>query len=609
MDALKMSRTVLPHRRLLPLDERLEHAAARPVIIPETIVCDRGKAFISENLRSACRTLEISFQPCHPRSPAEKPHIERTLGSVATLFCQFLPRLPGPHGRTPRSARRGRAALVDAGNPGISGRMACHHVAKQAPRRTQDPGSPGQTFTPNEKYASLIESAGYVPLAFAGDDYVELLPATWRAVDSYGVKINHRVHDCAELGPLRRRPSGVTRKKNLWEIHRDPYDANWIWVRNHWEGGRIPVPWKHLGTVPQPFGDLAWDHAVADLRQRGESDPTEEQIARAVSELLVRARQGPDSGGKNRASRRDRRVAARTRAAAEGTGPQPPKPGPVPTGTDAHGLATTRKGATRRTNRSRRSSRSVSSIPSRRLTNDGDRNGALAQLAAGPGTAAPMATGPGPRGTAPLPHHPGRLAGVRRPGSGPPDLLPDHLGLPVTSRANITDVIEAVCGVLNDARVSVVCVDELHNLSLATRNGAEVSDTLKYFSERIPATFIYASVDLEANGLFDGTRGRQIAGRFGVIETVAFPRTEEWTGLVTTLEQALRLHHHRSGTLEGLAHYLHERTGGMIGCLSHLIRGAAIDAILDSTEKITRKSLQNVKLDRAAQNRKIRPAS
>lgn len=40
------------------------------------------------------------------------------------------------------------------------------------------------------------------------------------------------------------------------------------------------------------------------------------------------------------------------------------------------------------------------------------------------------------------------------------------LGLPVTSRANITDVIEAVCGVLIDARVSVVCVDELHNLSL-----------------------------------------------------------------------------------------------------------------------------------------------
>ena len=103
--------------------------------------------------------------------------------------------------------------------------------------------------------------------------------------------------------------------------------------------------------------------------------------------------------------------------------------------------------------------------------------------------------------------------------------IPLDLGLPVTTRANITDVIEAVCSVLTDARVTVVC-DELHNLSLATRNGAEVSDTLKYFSERTPATFVYASVDLEAGGLFDGTRDRQITGRFGVIETVPFPCTE-----------------------------------------------------------------------------------
>lgn len=47
----------------------------------------------------------------------------------------------------------------------------------------------------------------------------------------------------------------------------------------------------------------------------------------------------------------------------------------------------------------------------------------------------------------------------------------------------------------------------------------------------------------------------------------------------------------------------------MIGSLSHLIRGAAIDAILDGTEKITRTSLQKVKLDRAAQNRRARTAS
>ncbi|ARP69148.1 integrase [Streptomyces pluripotens] len=333
-DALRMARSVLPHRRLLSLDERLDHAAARPVIIPETIVCDRGKAFISENFRAACRTLEINFQPCHPRSPAEKPHIERTLESVATMFCQFL---PGYLGRT--AEHRGRNVEDEPlwSMLEIQEFLDEWLIAKWQNREhdgLRDPGSPGRTFTPNQKYASLLESAGYVPLALTGDDYVELLPATWRAVNSYGVKINHRIYDCADLGPFRRQPSGVVRKKNLWEIHRDPYDANWIWVRNHWEGGWIPVPWKHLGTVPQPFGDLAWDHAAADLRQRGESDPTEEQIAQAVSELLIRANQGPEDGGKKRLSRRDRRVAARTKAAAEGTGPRPPKPESLPAAAD-----------------------------------------------------------------------------------------------------------------------------------------------------------------------------------------------------------------------------------------------------------------------------------
>jgi hypothetical protein len=127
------------------------------------------------------------------------------------------------------------------------------------------------------------------------------------------------------------------------------------------------------------------------------------------------------------------------------------------------------------------------------------------------------------------------------------------LGLPVTYRANMTDVIEAVCGVAIDARVSLVCVDEIHNLRLDTRQGAEVSDTLKYFSERIPATFVYAGIDVTHQVLFSGTRCRQIAGRFSLIETVPFPHTAEWHALVATLEQALRLHLHPPGALAKMA--------------------------------------------------------
>jgi hypothetical protein len=71
------------------------------------------------------------------------------------------------------------------------------------------------------------------------------------------------------------------------------------------------------------------------------------------------------------------------------------------------------------------------------------------------------------------------------------------LGLAVRRSSNITDLIEDVVGVCTDTRTGLVLVDELHNISLTSRTGAEVADTLKYFSERIPATFIYAGIDIE----------------------------------------------------------------------------------------------------------------
>ena len=134
------------------------------------------------------------------------------------------------------------------------------------------------------------------------------------------------------------------------------------------------------------------------------------------------------------------------------------------------------------------------------------------------------------------------------------------LGLPLSRRSNITDIIEAVCGVCTDTRTSAICVDEIHNLNIATRAGAEASDTLKYFSERIPATFVFAGISVERAGLLSGARGEQIAGRFSMVRTGPFACDEQWATLIAALEDSLRLHRHRPGTLPQLARYLHQRT-------------------------------------------------
>ncbi len=330
-DALAMSRSALPYQRLLDIDARMEHAAARPVIIPETIVVDHGKVFISRNFRASCNFLGINFQPVHEGSGWEKGHIERMLGSVASLFAQFVAGYTGfsVERRGHRVERQAVWSLLELQE------LLDEWIAAAWQNRQhdglRDPAHPGRAFTPNEKYAALAETAGYVPVALSAGDYIELLPATWRAINAYGVKISYRTYDDEALNPLRLQRPGVKDRRDLWEIHYDPYDVTRIWVRDHWRGGWITLFWKQLHRVAAPFGELAWDHA-----RRGLPGASEEELAAAVADLLERANHGPAEGGGEDAaakqSRKDRRVAARTKASPAAASIES---GPAPAGNSA----------------------------------------------------------------------------------------------------------------------------------------------------------------------------------------------------------------------------------------------------------------------------------
>lgn len=315
-DALRMARSALPHRRLLTLDERLEHAAARPVIVPETIVCDHGKVFISNNFRASCRYLGINLQPAHKATPTDKGTIERTLASVASLFAQFVAGYTGSS-----TDRRGRH-LEDGplwSLPELQNLLEEWIVAVWQTRphdALRDPDAPRRALSPNEKYATLLQSCGYVPVPLSGEDYIELLPVRWQAVNAYGIRIKHRTYDCDELNPLRRQHSGVEERKGLWEIHHDPYAVSRVWVRDRRNNRWITAFWKQLHRVGVPFGEMAWDRACETV-----PDGTEEQIADAAAALLKRAHDGSTTRkpGPAKDSKRDRRVAARTE--------QPPQTG------------------------------------------------------------------------------------------------------------------------------------------------------------------------------------------------------------------------------------------------------------------------------------------
>jgi putative transposase len=302
--ALAMAASPLPHRRLVDIDARLEHAASKPVIVPETIVCDRGQVFLSETFLRACSTLGISLQPAHPRTPTDKAVIERTFGSINTLFCQHVAGYTGPNVPRRGTNPEGAATWTLAELQELLDEWIVVGWQNRPHDALRDPAHPSGALSPNEMYAAMVAAAGYVPLTLSGEDYLELLPVTWRSINAYGIQIDHRTYDCIELDPYRRQPSGHTPKGGRWEIHYDPYDLTRVWLRT--PDAWITVPWTHLPMVSAPFADFTWRHARQVAASRGLDATNETAVAQVLDDLLTRA-------GEHQPAL-TARIAARTRA-------------------------------------------------------------------------------------------------------------------------------------------------------------------------------------------------------------------------------------------------------------------------------------------------------
>lgn len=183
-------------------------------------------------------------------------------------------------------------------------------------------------------------------------------------------------------------------------------------------------------------------------------------------------------------------------------------------------------------------------------------------------------------------------------------------GITVAPRSDTMDSIQhRVVGAMKAANTQLVIVDELHNLSASNRGNGESIQILKALHDMVPATFIYAGIDLEESELFHGALGRQISGRFSEMTLTRYnlsnpEHAEQWKGLVHSFERQLPLAHHKVGSLVKLAPYLHDRTNGSIGSLADLLIGSAIDILFDPDcpqEVITKELLDEQEIDKAAE--------
>jgi hypothetical protein len=265
--ALRMSASRLPHARLLDVDARMELAAAKPVIVPDTIVIDGGKVFVSDTFTRACARLGVSVQNCRPGTPTDKGIVEATFAAINTLFCQHVAAYTGSNTTLRGSDVDAVWTLPDLQDL-LDEWLLCGWQARPHDA-LRDPYFPRRPVSPNDKYAALVAAAGYLPLTLTGEDYLELLPVAWRAINDYGIRIDYRTYDSPELGPWRRQHSGIAARRGLWEVHHDPYDLSQVFVRT--PDGWVTAPWTHLPMISAPFADFTWRHArkLAAARRPG----------------------------------------------------------------------------------------------------------------------------------------------------------------------------------------------------------------------------------------------------------------------------------------------------------------------------------------------------
>ncbi|MFE4632765.1 Mu transposase C-terminal domain-containing protein [Streptomyces sp. NPDC056773] len=335
-DALRCTHSsLLPHQRLLTLDERLQGAAARPAVIPETIITDRGSIYLSKAFTAACETLGISVQAAPPYTPTAKGIVERTFGTINTLFCQHLPGYTGPNitQRGPGTHLEARYTLPQLQDLLDEWLVHYHHRPHEGLRH---PVLPRAALTPNQMWAALISVAGHVPVPLTGNDYVELLPVRWTAITERGIRLHHRTYDHDLLASYRGQPSPITARGGKWEVHHNPHDARQIWLRLT-DGTLAEIPWIHRDHTHQPFNERTWQHVRAQTVRHPDPDQHEADLADALDQLMRRARNGDATRTEQRLlSRATMPLPALASAPARSTDTgEEPATGPTDTDTDA----------------------------------------------------------------------------------------------------------------------------------------------------------------------------------------------------------------------------------------------------------------------------------
>ena len=259
--------------------------AAGPAIVPETIVIDHGKIYVSQHLTSVCQRMGISIQPARLRTGRDKGPVERFFRTIREDLLQALPGYKGPdvhsRGLDPESEAFFYLDELEA--------IIREWVAVVYHRRPHDslidPHVPGLRMSPAQMFEHGVARAGYIEVPRDPDLAYEFLKTDFRKIQHYGVDFGSRRYNGPALNPYRNMTSPYTGKaKGRWPIHHDPDDITRAYFRDPDTRKWHTLMWEHAPSMPMPLSEDALQFA----RKLAAAKYTYPDDRLAVSDLLER---------------------------------------------------------------------------------------------------------------------------------------------------------------------------------------------------------------------------------------------------------------------------------------------------------------------------------
>ncbi|MFD5862815.1 Mu transposase C-terminal domain-containing protein [Streptomyces chartreusis] len=289
----------LPYAQMLANDPRMAGAAARPVVRPKTVIVDNAKIFKARHFKDACSMLGIDVEPARERTPEDKGIIERSNASVKSQFSQFCA------GYTGNSlATRGKNVEKERLWPLNKLQEMWHEWVvtewqQQVHEGLRSPFLPGLVLTPNQMYAAAVATEGGVPRPVTPAESRKLLLRAQRIVTRDGIRIDNRTYVSHRIREFKHRHTGIKGQGRHWPVYYNPYAPSRVWLYDHTveedpaRSPWVPFDFKYQHMINDAWTQYLWEQAADLFADRTGREGSEEDIARAVDELLARARRGP----------------------------------------------------------------------------------------------------------------------------------------------------------------------------------------------------------------------------------------------------------------------------------------------------------------------------